>query len=82
MWVKPLTHGASAVALLNRGATPMWITTTARAIGMTHVSRYRLANLWTRRTHNTTGEISELVPPDAALLYRVTPNPIALAAGA
>jgi alpha-galactosidase len=82
VWVRPLTHGASAVALLNRGTTPLRITTTARAVGMTHVSRYRLANVWTSRTHNTTGQISEFVPPHAALMYRVTPNPTALAAGA
>jgi alpha-galactosidase len=80
VWVKPLTHGAGAVALLNRGATALDITTTARAVGLTRVNRYRLANLWTGRGRDTTGTISTRVPADAAVLYRVTPNPTAVAA--
>jgi alpha-galactosidase len=80
VWVKPLADGARAVALLNSGTTAVDITTTARAIRLTHVNRYRLANLWSGRGRNTTGRISTRVPPDAVVLYRVTPNPIALAA--
>ncbi len=80
VWVRPLSHGARAVALLNTGTTAIDITTTAGAVGLTHVDRYRLANLWSGRSRNTTGKITVRVPANAAVLYRATPNPTALAA--
>jgi alpha-galactosidase len=79
-WVKPLVHGARAVALLNRGTTSLTVTTNIRALRLARVNRYKVENLWTGATHNTTGSISARVPPDSALLYRVTPNPTAVAA--
>jgi alpha-galactosidase len=72
IWVKPLTGGARAVALLNRGSTELRITTTPRAIRVAHAHGYAIENLWTHTTITTTGEIRARVAPHAAVLYRVT----------
>jgi alpha-galactosidase len=72
VWVKPLTGGARAVALLNRGSTKLQITTTARTIRIAHARRYRIENLWTHTATTTTGEIRARLAPHAAALYRVT----------
>jgi alpha-galactosidase len=72
IWVKPLAGGARAVAILNRGATPVELTTTPRAIGIARAARYRIENLWTHRTVTTDGTIRTRVPPHAAALYRVS----------
>jgi alpha-galactosidase len=82
VWVKPLAHGARAVALLNTGSTATQVTVSVAALRLAHVNRYRVANLWTHRTRNVKSEISERVAPGSALLYRVSPNPTALAASA
>jgi alpha-galactosidase len=72
VWVKPLTRGDRAVALLNRGPTAVRITTSAGAIRIARAASYRLENLWAHTTITTTGKISARVPPHAAVLYRVT----------
>jgi alpha-galactosidase len=71
VWVKPLTGGERAVALLNRGSTAIRITTSAGAIQIARAAGYRIENLWADRTVTTTGKISARVPPHAAMLYRV-----------
>jgi alpha-galactosidase len=73
VWVKPLAGGDRAVALLNRGAAAIRITTGARVIRIARAGSYRIENLWAHTTVTTTGEISVHVPPHAAMLYRVTP---------
>jgi hypothetical protein len=75
VWVKPLANGDRAVALFNRGASPLQISTTASAVGLPQASSYRLLNLWTNETTTTTGDISANVPSDAVVLYRVTALP-------
>ncbi len=72
VWVKPLTGGDRAVALLNRGSTAIRITTSARAIRIARGAKYRIENLWKHTTVTTTGKITARVPPHAARLYRVT----------
>ncbi len=72
VWVRPLAGGDRAVALLNRGAIAIRITTTARAIRIARAAGYQIENVWTHRSRTTTGEISARVPPHAAVLYRVT----------
>ena len=72
-WSKPLSGERAAVALLNRGAVPVQITTTASRAGLRSAAHYTLHDLWTGTTTRTTGEISATVPPDSAVLYRVTP---------
>jgi alpha-galactosidase len=72
VWVKPLANGDRAVALFNTGSTTIKIATTARAVGLPHTSSYKLWNLWTNTTANTTGKITANVPSDAVVLYRVS----------
>ncbi len=72
VWGKPLAGGDRAVALLNRGPTALWITTSATAIGLPLARDYRLHDLWMHTTRTTTGMIGSLVPPDSAVLYRAT----------
>ena len=72
VWVKPLTRGDRAVALLNRGPTTVRITTSAGAIRIAPAASYRIENLWAHTTITTTGKISARVPPHSAMLYRVT----------
>lgn len=71
VWVKPLAGGARAVALLNRGATSIRLTTNTRAIRIARSAGYQIQNLWTHATMTTTGEISARVGPHAAVLFRV-----------
>jgi alpha-galactosidase len=74
VWSKPLAGGDAAVALLNRGAQPLQITTTASMAGLRSTARYAVHDLWAGTTENTPGAISALVPPDSVVLYRVTPE--------
>ena len=72
VWVKPLSDGTRAVALLNRGSTPTRITTSARAVGMPPGGGYVLRNLWTHSTHTGNGTISAEVGGDSTVLLRVS----------
>ena len=73
VWVKPLAGGQRAVALLNRGSSPIRITTSTTAIHLKRAAGYRLENLWSRRSFKTaTGRISARVGPDSVVLYRVS----------
>ncbi|MBV9414065.1 MAG: glycoside hydrolase family 27 protein, partial [Solirubrobacterales bacterium] len=76
VWVKPLANGDRAVALFNRGSSPLQISTTAGAVGLPQASSYRLVDQWTNDTTSTTGDIDANVPPDAVVLYRVTAGPL------
>ena len=68
VWVKPLANGDRAVALFNRGSSPLQISTTASAVGLPQASSYRLVDLWTNDTTSTTGDIHANVPSDAVVL--------------
>lgn len=72
VWVKPLANGDRAVALLNRGSTPLTIRTSTDAAGLPHSSQYKLHDLWTGKTTETAGGITTTVPPQSAVLYRVS----------
>lgn len=72
VWVKPLANGDRAVALLNRGTTPLTITTNATAIGIGHASSYLLRDVWAHQTTETAGQISATVAPHSAMLYHVS----------
>jgi alpha-galactosidase len=73
VWVKPLAGGDRAVALLNRGATTIRIATTARSLAIRHAARYRVANLWSHRSFQTTGPLNARVGPRSVVLFRVAP---------
>jgi len=72
VWVKPLSGGQRAVALLNTGSRAVRITTTANATGISHAARYGVRNLWSGRRSVSTGTISVVVAPDSVRLYQLT----------
>lgn len=72
VWVKPLSDGSRAVALLNRGSQPVSIATSANAIGMGAAKRYELRNLWTRTSESTSGPVGAQVPGESTILLRVS----------
>src|SRR5258708_8087712 len=72
VWVKPLASGDRAVALLNRGTSPLTITTSAAALGLAHASSYTLNDLWAHQSTETVGQINATVAPHSAVLYRVS----------
>lgn len=71
VWAKPLHDGSVAVALLNRGTTPLTIATDAATVGLPPAAGYAIRDLWTLMLTTSTGAISAAVPPDSAVLYRV-----------
>jgi alpha-galactosidase len=73
VWVKPLANGDRAVMLLNRGDTPLDIATTARAAGLPPAGAYAVRDLWAHTTRESAGRIAASVPPESAMLYRVSP---------
>jgi alpha-galactosidase len=74
VWSKPLAGGQAAVALLNRGSEPLRIATDASAVGLRSNASYTVQDLWAGTTATTAGTIDVTVPPDSAVLYRVTPE--------
>ncbi|MEU6175314.1 glycoside hydrolase family 27 protein [Streptantibioticus parmotrematis] len=68
--VKPLVHGARAVALFNPGSTPREITTTVAKAGLPAGS-YEVRDLLTGHRSRTSGVISATVAPHATALLRV-----------
>ena len=74
VWAKPLAGGQVAVALLNRGAQPVSIATTASQVGLVAAGRYRVRDLWEHRTTTSAGSVGALVAPGSVVLYRVAPG--------
>ena len=73
VWVKQLANGDRAVMLLNRGSTPLDISTTAQATGLPDAGAYAVRDLWAHTTRETAGTITASVPAGSAMLYRVSP---------
>ena len=71
VWVKPLSDGSRAIALLNRGASGTRVRTSARAVGMPTAANYALRDLWAHTTTTTTGAITAPVPAGSAVLLRI-----------
>jgi alpha-galactosidase len=80
VWVKPLSDGTRAVALLNRSGRTIEIATVAAAVGLGPAGGYYVRNVWTGAVTSTTGAIAASVPADATVLLRVSPSPRALPA--
>jgi alpha-galactosidase len=72
VWLKPLVDGSRAVALLNRGLSPIRIQTSAGALGLSPATSYSLRNVWTHTTSTTTGPIGAEVPGDSTVLLRIS----------
>lgn len=71
VWSKQMSDGSVAIALLNRGNTPMRISTTAQEVGAPAAKAYNLFDLWSKGSRNTSGSITASVPPRGAVFYRV-----------
>ncbi len=72
IWVKPLADGSRAVALLNRGSSPMRISTTATAVGLDRSPSYSWRDLWTHRNVAGSNSFSATVPGYGTVLLRVS----------
>jgi alpha-galactosidase len=72
VWVKPLSDGSRAVALLNRGSAALRITTSALAIGLPAGGPYLVRNVWTHGTRTSGGAISATVGGGGTALLRVS----------
>jgi alpha-galactosidase len=72
VWVKPLSDGSRAVALLNRGARASRIATSAGAIGMPPGGGYLLRDVWAHTTRSSGGSISANVGAYSTVLVRVS----------
>jgi hypothetical protein len=75
VWVKPLSNGDRAVALLNRGGSPQQLNTLAWHFGLPPTGNYHILDVWGGTFGGTTGAISASVPATSAQLYRVSALP-------
>ena len=72
VWVRRLANGDRAVALLNRGSSPLTITTSATAAGSATPASTRSTTCGRTRVTESAGTIRATVPPGGAVLYRVS----------
>jgi alpha-galactosidase len=74
VWIKPLSDGSFAVALLNRGQPAMQISTTAAALQIPLAHSYKVTSLWTNQRSTSTGAFTALVQGYATVLLRISPS--------
>ena len=74
VWIKPLSDGSFAVALLNRGQGAVQISTTASALPIPVAHSYKVTNVWTNQHSTSTGAFTALVQGYATVLLRVSPS--------
>ncbi|WP_181793892.1 lectin [Streptomyces sp. WELS2] len=72
VWTKPMSNGAVAVILLNRGSGTATVSTSATQIGLGPASSYSVRDLWAHTTGSTSGTISASVPAHGAAMYLVS----------
>jgi len=73
VWVKPLSAGAVAVALLNSTDAPLSLSTNARRVGLPWASAYALTDLWTGARRITRGGLAALVPAHGTAVFELAP---------
>jgi alpha-galactosidase len=74
VWIKPLSDGSFAVALLNRGQPTLQISTTATALQIPLAHSYKVTNLWTNQHSTSTGAFTAVVQGYATVLLRIAPS--------
>ena len=74
VWIKPLSDGSFAVALLNRGQPTLQISTTATALQIPLAHSYKVTNLWANQHSTSTGAFTALVQGYATVLLRIAPS--------
>jgi alpha-galactosidase len=72
IWVKPLAGGARAVAFLNRGLVAHTLHATGSTIGLRGHRTFVVRDVWAHRSARVGGRIEEMVPPEGAVLLRVS----------
>ncbi|MFE7870235.1 glycoside hydrolase family 27 protein [Micromonospora humida] len=72
VWRKPMSTGAVATVLLNRGGGTATVTTTASALGLGSASSYTVRDLWAHSSSTSGGTISASVPAHGAAMFLVT----------
>jgi alpha-galactosidase len=76
IWVRPLTGGRQAVVLLNRGSQPLRIRLDWSLLGLPGYLPLELRDLWRHRDLAVArNSLTLVVPPTAATMLRVTPEP-------
>jgi alpha-galactosidase len=73
-WVKPLSGGARAVVLLNRGETAATISVEWGALGYPARLQATVTDLWSKQvTRARSGSIDRTVAPHSAVMLRIDP---------
>lgn len=70
-WVKPMSDGSMALALLNTSAVRITMTASASKIGLPKADSYVVRDLWQHTDARSDGAISVKVPPHGVKLYRI-----------
>ena len=74
VWVKPLTGGAKALLLFNRGNRPTTIRATADQLGWPSGIRARVRDVWAHKDADRwTGIISATVEPHGVAMFKIAP---------
>jgi alpha-galactosidase len=75
VWVKPLSGGAKALLLFNRGTLPATIQATADQLGWPRQLRGKIRDLWAHKdTGRWTGSLEATVEPHGVAMFRLTPS--------
>ena len=72
VWRKPMSSGAVATVLLNRGGSSATVSTTATALGLGGAASYTVRDLWAHADSTSTGTISASVPAHGAAMFLVS----------
>jgi hypothetical protein len=72
IFAKTEKGGDVVAGLFNTSSVPETITTSAAALGLPASTGYVLNNLWTHKTTETTGSVTEVVPSHGVALLKVT----------
>lgn len=71
VWIKPLSGGAVAVLLFNRGAAPATIHATADQLGLA-AGRLKVRDLWAHKDAGSwNGAIQAIVEPHGVAMFRI-----------
>ena len=70
---KPLTGGARAVAVLNRGSSAQTVSTSLSSIGLPGCT-VTAKDLWTGTAATTSGALSATIPAHGTAIWRLTPG--------
>jgi alpha-galactosidase len=73
IWVKPLSGGAKALLLFNRGDAAATIRASADHLGWPAQLRAKARDLWAHRDQTWSGGIAADVAPHSVEMYRITP---------